>query len=167
MPGDNILDVREQEHDVTRTEGIHSLLSDSSPHSNGLVHPGAAIPLPFRRQSSLTPQSTDGMSRSPRTVNRVRFDIEEERSGEHTTKVQDSSDEAEEWAENEDYLSRNAQINSRSSRGQRAPLLTGIEAPSVTLASAHVGFDAEDVLESARPKSGMSSAFMNMANSIM
>ena len=53
----------------------------------------------------------------------------------------------------------------RSSTGQRAPLLTDIEAPSVTLATED--FNAEDLLESARPKSGMRSAFMNMANSIM
>jgi sodium-coupled neutral amino acid transporter 11 len=44
-------------------------------------------------------------------------------------------------------------------------LLTGIEAPSVTLASDD--FNPEDLLEGARPKSGMKSAFMNMANSIM
>lgn len=51
--------------------------------------------------------------------------------------------------------------------GQRLPLLTGIEAPSVALASEGDDFAAEDLLESARPRSGMQSAFMNMANSIM
>lgn len=48
---------------------------------------------------------------------------------------------------------------------QRLPLLTGIEAPSVTVAEE--SFDPEDYLESARPRSGMRSAFMNMANSII
>lgn len=48
---------------------------------------------------------------------------------------------------------------------QRLPLLTGIEAPSVTVAEQN--FNPEDHLESARPRSGMRSAFMNMANSIM
>jgi sodium-coupled neutral amino acid transporter 11 len=43
--------------------------------------------------------------------------------------------------------------------------LTDIEAPSVTLATDD--FNADDLLESARPKSGMKSAFMNMANSII
>jgi sodium-coupled neutral amino acid transporter 11 len=48
---------------------------------------------------------------------------------------------------------------------QRFPLLTGVEAPSVTVADEY--FNPEDHLESARPRSNMSSAFMNMANSIM
>jgi sodium-coupled neutral amino acid transporter 11 len=48
---------------------------------------------------------------------------------------------------------------------QRLPLLTGVEAPSVTVAEE--SFHPEDHLESARPRSGMRSAFMNMANSIM
>ena len=50
-------------------------------------------------------------------------------------------------------------------RVQRLPLLTGIEAPSVTVAEDL--FDPEDHLESARPRSGMRSSFMNMANSII
>jgi sodium-coupled neutral amino acid transporter 11 len=66
--------------------------------------------------------------------------------------------------EEEDYLSQHAERNGGT---QRIPLLTDIEAPSVTVASADIGFNAEDLLESARPKSGMRSAFMNMANSIM
>lgn len=48
---------------------------------------------------------------------------------------------------------------------QRLSLLTGVEAPSVTVAEE--SFDPEDHLENARPRSGMRSAFMNMANSIM
>lgn len=48
--------------------------------------------------------------------------------------------------------------------GGRAPLLTGIEAPSVRVAE---DLDTSEFLEGARPKSGMKMAFMNMANSIM
>lgn len=55
--------------------------------------------------------------------------------------------------------------NDGGERVQRLPLLTGIEAPSVTLAEE--AFNPEDHLESARPRSNMRSAFMNMANSIM
>ena len=67
--------------------------------------------------------------------------------------------EEEDWADEEDYLEAR-----RSSTGQRAPLLTDVQAPSVTAA---LEFNPEDHLENARPKSGMSSAFMNMANSII
>ncbi|OHE97063.1 transmembrane amino acid transporter [Colletotrichum orchidophilum] len=54
----------------------------------------------------------------------------------------------------------------------RLPLLTDIEAPSVTLANSPWGEDADDVhewaeQERARPKSGLKMAFMNMANSII
>ncbi|KAJ6002712.1 hypothetical protein N7451_005259 [Penicillium sp. IBT 35674x] len=50
--------------------------------------------------------------------------------------------------------------------GQSVPLLTDIEAPSVTLATSD-DFFPEDHLENARPRSGMKMAFMNMANSII
>jgi sodium-coupled neutral amino acid transporter 11 len=65
--------------------------------------------------------------------------------------------------EGDDYEGANGQAGRE--RVQRLPLLTGIEAPSVTVAEE--AFDPEDYLESARPRSGMRSAFMNMANSIM
>lgn len=83
------------------------------------------------------------------------------------------------WADEEDFMSNGA-AGGRGRRGrgrgrrtgrrrgeQRLPLLTDIEAPSVTVANSEVGFSPEDLLESARPKSGLRSAFMNMANSIM
>jgi sodium-coupled neutral amino acid transporter 11 len=65
--------------------------------------------------------------------------------------------------EGDDYEGANGHAGTE--RVQRLPLLTGIEAPSVTVAEE--AFDPEDYLESARPRSGMKSAFMNMANSIM
>ena len=65
--------------------------------------------------------------------------------------------------EGDDYMDANG--SDGRERVQRLPLLTGIEAPSVTVAEE--AFDPEDHLESARPRSGMRSAFMNMANSIM
>ena len=63
-----------------------------------------------------------------------------------------------------DYLSND--VGARASTGQRAPLLTAVEAPSVTFAN-ELDFVPEDHLESARPKSGIRSAFVNMANSII
>jgi sodium-coupled neutral amino acid transporter 11 len=68
--------------------------------------------------------------------------------------------------DDDDYMT--AEGGTRGSTGHdRAPLLTEIVAPTVRVASADVGFNTDDLLESARPKSGMRSAFMNMANSIM
>lgn len=71
-----------------------------------------------------------------------------------------------EWIELEgdDYMESNGYGDRRESI-QRLPLLTGIEAPSVTVATED--FNPEDHLENARPRSGMRSAFMNMANSII
>ena len=77
------------------------------------------------------------------------------------------------WTDEEDFLAEDAaggigrSRQSWASDGGRVPLLTEIEAPSVTVASAIVDFTTEDLLENARPKSGMKNAFMNMANSIM
>lgn len=104
--------------------------------------------------------------RAPRTPNRVRFDlvptivgagVANGRPADHHHHARDSFD-----IESEDPLAS-------SPRGQhRVPLLTDIEAPSVTLASddddVHLSRAADDL---DRPRSGLSSAFMNMANSII
>lgn len=85
----------------------------------------------------------------------------------HSASVHDEEedDEADDWLDEEDYMTGDRHTARRDGAGQRAPLLTDIEAPSVTLAESN--FNPEDLLEAARPKSGMRSAFMNMANSIM
>jgi sodium-coupled neutral amino acid transporter 11 len=105
-----------------------------------------------KRQSSFAQPRPDG---APRTPNRVRFE-EPRRSMNGDTGSAD-------WVEldGEDYMDG----SDGRERVQRLPLLTGIEAPSVTVAEE--SFNPEDHLESARPRSGMRSAFMNMANSIM
>lgn len=111
-----------------------------------------------RRQSSFAQPRPHG---APRTPHRVRFDVDDsETNGQangHANQPQ-----ADEWLDEEDYLA--AMEERRGSTQLRAPLLTDIEAPSVTLAN---DFDPDDLLESARPKSGLKSAFMNMANSII
>lgn len=104
-----------------------------------------------KRQSSFARPRADGV---PRTPNRVRFD---------DAPIGTSNGDRD-WIELEgdDYVGSDG--HGGRERVQRLPLLTGIEAPSVTVAE---DFDPEDYLESARPRSGMKSAFMNMANSIM
>lgn len=115
---------------------------------------------PPRRQSSFAQTRPDG---TPRTPHRVRFEVAEP----DTIREADGSvphPDHEAWLDDEDYMISGA--GRRSSTGQRAPLLTDIEAPSVTLAN-EIDFNPEDHLETARPKSGTKSAFMNMANSII
>ena len=102
--------------------------------------------------------------RSPGTPNRVRVQFDNHSPAPPNGHAQ-SADST--WTEDEDYLAHNAAGGRRDSAGHRFPLLTDIEAPSITVASADLGFSANDLLESARPKSGMRSAFMNMANSII
>ena len=141
-------------------------INEEDDHSSPPFPP---IPLNTRPQSSFSRLSPHDAPRTPRTANRVRFDLEERIISENAQygHPRASSDEAEDFIEEEDYMSNHAGAGRRSSMGQRGPLLTDIEAPSVTVASADVGFNVEDLLENARPKSGMRSAFMNMANSIM
>ncbi|KAL8633031.1 hypothetical protein Q9189_001285 [Teloschistes chrysophthalmus] len=116
-------------------------------------------------QSSLALPASIGTLRTPRTANRVRFEIQEEPNDEHSPNKHTAEDESD--PEEEDYFSRITSTEGRQCPSQRAPLLSEIEAPSVTVATTDFELNAEDLLENARPKSGMASAFMNMANSIM
>jgi len=127
---------------------------------NGEAEAPAPPQPPHRRQSSLIQTPPNGAPRTPRTSKRVRFEVEERRSHETNGQARTGSLDSEDSLEEVSYILGGR----RSSTGQRAPLLTDVEAPSVTAA---LEFSAEDLLESARPKSGMRSAFMNMANSII
>lgn len=113
-----------------------------------------------KRQSSFAQHRPNG---TPRTSHRVRFDVAELETipGANGSVERSQSDT---WLDEEDFMTSGDER--RGSGGQRLPLLTGIEAPSVTLAN-DIDINPEDYLESARPKSGLRSAFMNMANSII
>lgn len=147
---------------VDKDEGHSLLVQDSregSPEDDIVVH-AARPPLgPPRRQSSF---AQPRQNREPRTPNRVRFEIEEH---EQENGSAGGHDDPESWLEEEDYMGNGHADARRDSYGQRAPLLTDIEAPSVTVANSDFEISPEELLE--RPKSGMRSAFMNMANSIM
>ncbi|KAK0732593.1 transmembrane amino acid transporter protein-domain-containing protein [Apiosordaria backusii] len=125
--------------------------------------------------------------RTPRTPNRVRFDltptIVPEEARQLPPPPQTANDDTHHHArtsfdysesdtfnldDDDDYLSHG------NRRQQRVPLLSDITAPSITVASDRTLFggdhaDAEDwhQSESSRPKSNLSAAFMNMANSII
>lgn len=134
-------------------------------NASGEEKPGQK-PVP-RRQSSFAQPRKDG---TPRTPHRVRFEVAEPHmNGGHMNDMNPSSNHSQAWLDEEDYLNGGAAEDHEDqgrTGGQRAPLLTDIEAPSVTLAN-DLDFNPEDLLESARPKSGLRSAFMNMANSII
>lgn len=137
---------REQDIEDSPDEELEIYSKPPSPiRRNGSAHPGP----PPRRQSSFAQIRPNG---EPRTPHRVRFNVEE-------TREQHGERQAEEdWMDEEDYM--NGDVGSDY---QRAPLLTGIEAPSVSVAN---GLELTE-LDSSRPKSGLRSAFMNMANSII
>jgi solute carrier family 38 (sodium-coupled neutral amino acid transporter), member 11 len=160
-------------------EETRSLLSEGSEESNAIdqAEPPSSTatatatktktrpppPFPPRRQSSFAQSRPPG---TPRTPHRVRFEVEDGAPPPGDANGHPNSG----WVEEEDYMTDTAGSDvegRRNSDAQRLPLLTDIEAPSITLASAEMGFHPEDLLESARPKSGLRNAFMNMANSIM
>lgn len=121
-------------------------------------------PRPSRRQSPLSSHAPP--ARTPRTTNRVRFELVENQHGMEAGGDEEDDDAAEEPPDDRGYFLR----HHTAGAGQRAPLLTDIEAPSVTVANAtSLRLNMEELLEELvnRPKSGMMSAFMNMANSIM
>ncbi|KAI0855494.1 transmembrane amino acid transporter family protein [Xylaria cubensis] len=107
--------------------------------------------------------------RTPRTPNRVRFDLRPTNipaaangngNGTHDSYFPDDSQ-----RDSFDFLDAEDPIGGRE-RTTRRPLLTDIEAPSVTVANS-LSADEWAERERTRPKSGLSSAFMNMANSII
>ncbi|KAF2275247.1 uncharacterized protein EI97DRAFT_420880 [Westerdykella ornata] len=138
---------------TSRQSSTSSTSRSSTPaHPNANGHPDG------KRHSSFAQPRPGG---TPRTPNRVRFEEDPVR------RSLNGNPHGAEWVEleGEDYMDANGYQGSEGrERVQRLPLLTGIEAPTVTLADE---FDPEEHLENARPRSGMRSAFMNMANSII
>ncbi|KAK4087813.1 hypothetical protein Purlil1_7870 [Purpureocillium lilacinum] len=110
--------------------------------------------------------------KSPRTPHRVQFDLTPEvigaGNGSAGGRMSYSSDEA-----SRSFDLDIAEGGGQGERHHRVPLLTDMEAPSVAVANAWGDGDDEgdaaDELhaEMRRPKSGLKSAFMNMANSII
>ncbi len=136
--------------DPSNEEDRGLLSGNSSDEEDITVYPG---------RSSLPPPSPPE-PRTPRTPNRVRFDLPE-----HNDSETNGNETLPPYIDSP--LSGHREPRPRAF----VPLLTDIEAPSVTLAASPWG-DDDDVHEWAererlRPKSGLRSAFMNMANSII
>jgi len=158
-----------------KTDESHSLLSrpsldnedDHLPPTtslSSLTSVSPPLPLPrggLKRLSSLQ-QPLPNVPQNPRTPNRVRFDLAEEDISPETPYANGHVSGSPTWVDEEDYLDG----DQRASTGQRAPLLTDITPPSSSPFLSD-SFQPEDHLPNARPTSGMRSAFMNMANSII
>ncbi|KAI1373745.1 hypothetical protein F4677DRAFT_455767 [Hypoxylon crocopeplum] len=121
-----------------------------------IVHPGDADSVDDIHPSSIR------SPRTPRTPNRVRFDL-------RPTNIPPAANGRDRSAQPSDYFDV-AEPDSPDAEHstQRHPLLTDIEAPSVALANS-LDDDVHEWAERerTRPKSGLRSAFMNMANSII
>ncbi|KAJ5812238.1 hypothetical protein N7474_008539 [Penicillium riverlandense] len=167
MPGDDT-----HEHSLSAPQSpdaleAQSLLSDDVEPNSPSNPPRLASN--GMRQSSISQPTTDGQRRTPRTMNHVRFDIDEDSAAaedDHHSNGRAHSLDDELWLNEEDYELGDQGARGARHTGQAVPLLTDIEAPSVTLATSD-DFFPEDHLENARPRSGMKMAFMNMANSII
>ncbi|KAI1825682.1 transmembrane amino acid transporter family protein [Xylaria intraflava] len=162
---------------ISHSEQLNGFASQNS-------HPNAAPPKSEEHQGLLAGHGSDGEDdedglvvhaghdndidddsqdlRSPRTPNRVRFDL-------RTTSIPPAADGTESSVPPRDSFDFLDPENpgGRDSTSRR-PLLTDIEAPSVTLAN-NLSGDVHTLAERERlrPKSGLRSAFMNMANSII
>lgn len=166
------------EHDESsaHAEGAAGAPVPSTAPANGRhIKPAVRI-----RPSSFS--NSPSASSTPRTPNRVRFDPNPTilhgltPNGTVTSFETDSrrslggTDEGDDRDSLDDL---DFQIDDDGHGGQhRRPLLTGITAPSVALANSPWAGEFDDVhswaeAERARPKSGLRSAFMNMANSII
>lgn len=164
-------------HDDQHDHDAESLLPSSSDEQEDLIVHSASTSPPTptgnaprsKRQSSISQPQHDGQRRTPRTPHRVRFadeEPEEPETEDHDMNGRAGRLENAEWLDEEDYELGGQAAPEQRNRGQSIPLLTDIEAPSVTLATSE-DFFPEDHLENARPRNGMKMAFMNMANSII
>ena len=136
------------------------LTSDSS--SPPPLPPAAPLPRGGLKRLSSIPLPSADEPQTPRTSNRVRFDLADEEDSSGSPHANGHVAGSPVWLDEDDYLDG----DQRASTGQRAPLLTDITPPSSSPFLSE-SFQPEDHLPNARPKSGMRSAFMNMANSII
>ncbi|KAH6656756.1 putative amino acid transporter [Truncatella angustata] len=161
----------EEEHGLLSAAGQDSDDGyDDAEEEDGLIvhHTDNGLP-----HSALSKGSGNGSVRTPRTPNRVRFDLNTTSipppANGHSGADRRSGEYDDDAIELGDHDPLDSPYSPSGRETFRQPLLTGIEAPSVTLANSAWGDDVNEwhEAEQSRPKSGMRSAFMNMANSII
>ena len=149
---------------------VRSVIQSSTPDSTS-----SPYSYQKKRHSSLSIQPPDGQPKTPRTANRVRFDLEEIDSNSDSDAISPRTpngrarrgDKDAGWVDEDDYFASSSNgVVGLGLTGADAPLLPDGDGPreSMTLEEE---FRPEDYLESARPKSNLRAAFMNMANSII
>ncbi|RYP21484.1 hypothetical protein DL767_009249 [Monosporascus sp. MG133] len=175
-------DNREDRHSAAApgNEEAHGLLSggrlsddddgtdDYDAEDGFVVHPGEDDPAP------------SGRPKRGRLTSRVRFDLRPTNipppangihrdDGPSSPTYSDDQDDASCRRASRDDFEFDIDDSSGASRSDRRPLLTDIEAPSVTVANSPIwgGGGDGDAAWTERPKSGLRPAFMNMANSII
>ncbi|MCJ1470545.1 hypothetical protein MMC07_009191 [Pseudocyphellaria aurata] len=164
MPQNHLLDVRRRESAGEHREPLLGSSNETDDSTDILV----LQPLPSRQQSSITRPQAQGLPRASRNPNRVHFDIQERKSSSGSGSSEDGlRDESSDEADKDHHFTHHNSAAREGRTSQRASLLTHIQAPSVTVANANQNSHLEGLLDSPRPKSGMMSAFMNMANSII
>jgi sodium-coupled neutral amino acid transporter 11 len=136
-----------------------------------IVHSALGVNGASENNATSTNLAAPGQPKTPRTPNRVRFNLEPTVVGADTSNgtahddhhhyARDSFD-----IDDEDPLTSSSSSSQRGNH-HRVPLLTGIEAPSVTVANESENAHSLAEEDRARPRSGLRSAFMNMANSII
>jgi sodium-coupled neutral amino acid transporter 11 len=176
--GDDDIAKQQQHQDPTAAGAANG----ATRPAGALAQTGAMRP-PQSPGSPGTPTPPSGQ-RTPRTPQRVRFDpnptilhgrtpngtadsFDSQRRGSYSSasSQRDSFDDL-------DFDISGGRGDGADGQEHRRPLLTGIEAPSVALANGPWGGEHDDAegwaeSERQRPKSGLRSAFMNMANSII
>lgn len=155
--GRSLLSRGSTDHD----DGVEEDSSIISYHPPPLASLAKKLPPPLKRQSSLSNPTSAGQPRTPRTPNRVRFDLDDLPSTPERSQANGHPPDSPLWIDEDDYLHGN-----EGDTRQQASLLTGITPPSDSPFLSN-SFQPEDHLPNARPTSNVRSAFMNMANSII
>lgn len=151
----------EEDDDVDDDLVVHVAKGDEASNEDGAGDRGTLARTPSRVRFDLGQDEVAPAGRVPPASRGVT--VEHERF--------EAMDEGDDYYDEDDYDSEHLGAAPRR-HSHRTPLLTDLEAPGVTVARSLSGGDpdgleADAERELQRPKSGMRSAFMNMANSII
>ncbi|KAH8161298.1 hypothetical protein CIB48_g6943 [Xylaria polymorpha] len=135
--------------------------------ANRNAHPNAAPPRNEEHQGLLAGHDSDGDGDHDDSDDGFIVHPGDKHNHNHHLDADDDSLTTESQRDSFDFLDAEDPIGRE--RTARRPLLTDIEAPSVTVANSLSANDVQSWAERERerPKSGLRSAFMNMANSII